>query len=273
MFVPYRKLALGGGGMKGILHVGILQELEKYQKLYFPDGIYGCSIGSILATCVAFEIPLSTDLVKKYLNFESVIPEATMEMVTGLFTTKGLFSMDLFEKILVEFFDSVGIDIRSKVLNDARMPLFVVTSNITKGIPTILSKNVSILDALKCSCCIPVIFKPQALYGQLYVDGGLFTPCLSTLVPDALSLVLTKKRTALMTPDTIEEISPIDYVRQIYSMSMNQFYKQVKDNKNILALEYPNLTSDSDLNDFNMDEILSHCSKVLNDFLGTKSVD
>lgn len=58
MSVIFRRLALGGGGAKGILHVGALQELSKRQPLDFPKGVYGSSIGSILATYIAFGLPI-----------------------------------------------------------------------------------------------------------------------------------------------------------------------------------------------------------------------
>ena len=68
MSLPFRKLGLGGGGVKGILHIGALRELSKHQTLEFPDGIYGCSIGSIIADIPLFALriigsPVSTDLI------------------------------------------------------------------------------------------------------------------------------------------------------------------------------------------------------------------
>ena len=71
MSVLFYRLALGGGGAKGILHIGALQELSKFQPLYFQNGIYGSSIGSIIATYVAFGLPIDNmvPLLKKYLVY------------------------------------------------------------------------------------------------------------------------------------------------------------------------------------------------------------
>jgi patatin-like phospholipase/acyl hydrolase len=55
---PFQKLALGGGGVKGILHIGALQELSKHQPLIFPEGVYGSSIGAVIGTYVAFGLPI-----------------------------------------------------------------------------------------------------------------------------------------------------------------------------------------------------------------------
>jgi hypothetical protein len=57
----FKILALSGGGSKGYLHIGALEILEeKVGNLheYFKEGIYGCSVGSIIGTAIAFGIPL-----------------------------------------------------------------------------------------------------------------------------------------------------------------------------------------------------------------------
>jgi predicted acylesterase/phospholipase RssA len=68
-------LALGGGGLKGCLEIGAIRELERRfgpLHLKFKDGIYGCSIGSIIATCIAFGVP--TDKIQReFMEFGSII--------------------------------------------------------------------------------------------------------------------------------------------------------------------------------------------------------
>ena len=271
MSLPFRKLSLSGGGVKGILQYGILSNLKKYQELDFPDGVWGCSIGAIIGTCIAFQIPLETIDIKKYLSFDKVLPKPTFQDITGIISSKGVFTMDLFEKHLIQIFAEHDFDIATKKIGDAHMPLYIVGSNITKGVPTVFSKEVPLLQALKCSCCLPGIFKPQELYGQLYVDGGLFVPDLGVLNSDGLHLFLTKKRTKLMTPQTIDSVSPIDYIRNLYSMSMNQFHK-FQGAEYCIDLEYPGMTSDSNLDSFEIDKIVDHTDQVLRRFLITKGL-
>jgi hypothetical protein len=274
MSIPLRKLGLGGGGMKGIMQVGALLELSKHQPLIFPDGIYGCSIGSVLATYVSFELPFDkvVELSQKYLAFDKVIPKPTFEDVTGMFSSKGMFGMDTFEEAIIAMFNDVGLDIKDKKIGDAKMPLYILSSNITKGVPTIFSKDVGILDALKCSCCLPGVFKPQELYGQLYVDGDLLTPCLSLLIPDTLVLSLPAQKPIRMTTDVILNMSPIDYMRGLYSMTINRFHQHFK-NENTLSLSYPGLSSTSDLSNFDVADILKHSGEVLRDFLFSESTN
>ncbi len=258
--------------MKGILHVGALRELQKYQRLEFPDGIYGCSIGSIIATYLSFNLPIddkTIELTKKYLTFEKITPKPSFNDLRSALSDKGVFSMDLFEKTMIELFSEVGIDIKSKRIGDTNQPLHIIASNITKGIPTIFTKDVPILDAMKCSCCIPGVFKPQTLYGQVYVDGGLLVPCISWIEPDALTFSLTKHTTTKITPETLTHISPVDFMKDIYSMSFNYFMKLHK-NDNIVTLYYPNLHSDSDIEEFDISDILNTSETSLRNFLISK---
>jgi len=276
MSIAFRKLALGGGGMKGILHIGALQHLSNYQPLIFPDGVYGCSIGSIIATYVAFGLPMENikPLVQKYLNMDNVIPTSSFSDMVRVFSTKGMYSMDLFEQQIIALFEDVGVDIRTKTLSDAKMPLFIVSSNITKGTPTVFSGKVSVIMALKCSCCIPGVFRPQELYGSLYVDGDLFTPCIASIIShDVTTLILSleKQRGDPITGKNVDTISPIDYVYQMYLMMMIRFYKAQKVG-NMVSLYYPGLLSSSNIKELELDVILESAGNQLDRFL-TKRID
>lgn len=271
MSLLFRKLALGGGGVKGILHIGALQELSKHQPLYFPDGVYGTSIGSIVATYVAFELPLNDilPLIQKYLVYEKIVPKPDMSHITNCFSAKGMFNMDLFEKTLKEMFLEVGLNIEGKTLNDAKMPLYIISSNITKRIPSVISGNVPLITALKCSCCLPAVFRPQELYGCLYIDGDLFSPCISNVVDidnSTLVLSLLKQNGDAMTPKNIDKVSPFDYVGNLYLMVMTEFYK-AQQKPGILHLKYPGLYSTSKIEDLDLNAIFKYSAESLNGFL------
>jgi hypothetical protein len=272
MSLPFRKLGLGAGGIKGILHIGALRELQKYQPLQFPDGIYGCSVGSVIATYLSFNLPIDDKavyLTKKYLTFDKIIPKPSFNDIKNAFSEKGMFNMDMFEENMVNMFSEAGVDIKGKRIGDAQQPLYIIASNITKGIPAIFSKDVPILDALKCSCCLPGVFKPQNLYGQLYIDGGVLVPCISWVQKDALVFSLTKQVICDINPSTLSMMSPLDYMKDIYAMAVNHFMESHK-NDLIVGLSYPDLHSDSDLEEFDMDDILNTGSELTRTFLTSK---
>lgn len=275
MSVLFRRLALGGGGAKGVLHIGALQELSTFQKLEFPDGVYGSSIGSIIATYIAFQLPIekTIPLLKKYLVFEKIAPKPNFTQMAKSLSTKGMYDMDMFETLILDFFNEAGVDLKDKRIKDAHMPLYIVSSNITKGVPVIFSGDVPIISALRCSCCIPGVFRPQPLYDQLYIDGDVFTPAISKVVPkDASTLVinLKKQNPKIMNPDNIESISPFEYIANLYLMTMTQFYNAQKDTTSV-SLFHPKLFSTSSLDEIDIDEVLNTGRTQLRRFLTKNS--
>lgn len=272
MSLPFRKLALGAGGIKGILHIGALQELSKFQKLEFPDGIYGSSIGSIIATYLSFGLPIdgkTVELTKKYLSMNKIVGKPTFHDLTNAFADKGLFNMDMFQTAVIDMFNEVDIDIKSKKIGDTKNPLYIVASNLTKGVPTVFSKDVPILDAILCSCCMPGLFKPREMYGQIYVDGGVFTPSLTTLAPDSLYLALPTHIKTRITSSTIESISPFQFINMVYRMATYNFVIHQKTDLTV-NLEYPDLQSDSDLEEFDIEDVLNTAQVLTRGFLRSK---
>ena len=260
--------------MKGILHIGVLKELSKHQELVFPDGVYGVSIGALIGTFVAFGLSLDADLTKLF-KLSSFIPEPDFSKLPEMISLKGVFEMDTLEKTIIKVFMERGVDLKTKVLGDAKMPLYIISSNLTKGKPTIFSKNVPVLDALKCSCCIPGVFRPQILYGQVFVDGDLFTPSVDKFITDtsrALCISLKKQKIAnnSIVPETIETMSPITYVHDMYSMVTQNFFTQVK-KPCTLQVHYPGLLSMTDISKLDVDDILKKSGSDLSRFLRSKS--
>lgn len=273
MSIPIRRIALGGGGAKGILHIGALQEIAKHQPLEFPDGIYGSSVGSIIASCIAFRIPLDGILkfIRAYSSIESIIPsKLDLQHISKMFSEKGVYTMETFETRMIELFQSNGISIADKTLNDAYMPLHIVATNITRGVPTVFSGNVPLLDAIKCSCCIPVLFRPIELYGQLYIDGDILTPCIASVAPaDTFCISLNKKGKNSITPSILESMSPLEYISNVYSMAMRQFQKS-QSTTTTIHLSYPLLYSDSDISEHDLDKIIQYASEDCRRFLATQ---
>jgi len=273
----FTRLGLSGGGIKGILHVGALQELSKHQPLDFPKGVYGSSIGSIIGTYIAFGLPIEKlpELTKKHLSTKNFIPSIGLFDIASCLSKKGLFSMNYLEKTICEVFDEAGLDIRNKLIGDAKMPLFIVASNVTKGKPTIFSKNVPLLEAIKCSCCVPGVFKPQVLYNQVYVDGDFFSPNIYGIVPtsdDTLILTLPRPRAIRITAETIDSISPFDFAYDLLSIATRQADGRTKKSPCTLPLIYPLLTSTSDLENMDIADMFKHTSNRLHRFLLSKNL-
>lgn len=166
--------------------MGALLALERVRgNLTFPNGIYGCSVGSILATAVAFNLTGTQirTLFDTYFDLQRFVPQLRLTSLTDLSAKKGLFSMDMLESTIVEAFRSQDIDLRNKQISDAPQPLYIVASNMTTQSTTVFSGTVPILDAIRCSSCLPIVFVPQVLYNQVYLDGGVLLDSLASVTP------------------------------------------------------------------------------------------
>jgi hypothetical protein len=205
-----RSIALGGGGTRGGLHVGALRALEEYKgDLIFPDGIYGASVGGFLAVAIAFHMKLDDirRMYDKHFTASNFFPDPKLDVVLTTLDRRGMFSMDTLMNRVVEMFLENGVDLRGKRLCDAPQKVYIVASNMTTGLPTLLTGRVPILDALRCSAAIPLVFEPQMLYGNVYLDAGVHLRCLGTVVPKETLVIHISGGVQRITPkSTLPEI-------------------------------------------------------------------
>lgn len=260
------------------MHVGALIELSKHQPLVFPKGVYGSSIGSVVATYVAFGLSMENapNLLQKHLSFKAILPTFDFASVATAFSTKGVGTMDLFENQILALFDEAGLDIRKKTISEASMPLYIVASNLTDGVPCVFSDKIPVIDALKASCCIPGAFRPYELYGKAYIDGDVLLPSitnvLKTVEDDTLIFILPKRRRHILTPRRIESMSPVDYISEIHTLKM-RVGQMVSNTPQTVFLRYPGLDSSSELSQFNVPDILLTAGLQLDRFLRSEHLD
>jgi hypothetical protein len=212
----FRSIAFGGGGMRGALHLGGLRAVLEFQdSLTFPDGIYGYSIGSIIATALSFNLKLHQiqQMIDESMHLESVMRNPKLTMFTDLFDKCGLLSMDEVERSIVNAFLKQGVDLRGKSIQDAPQKLFIGASNMTLRRPVFFTGKIPILTAIRASCCIPCFFQPQVIYNNVYVDGGIYMYYFDEYLPkDCLSFIVSYSPKGLRPQDlTLPEL-----VKQLY---------------------------------------------------------
>lgn len=215
----FTSIAFGGGGMRGTLHVGGLKALSEVQEsLTFPNGIYGYSIGAVIATALAFnlKLPQLEQMIEDSMNLESIIKKVTLDCVFNLVQRCGLFQMDHVEESIVNAFLKQGVDLRGKVIADAPQKLFIGASDLTRRKPVFFSGQVPILAALRASCCIPGFFQPQVIYDHVYVDGGVYMYYLDDYLPkDCLTFVVSYSPRSLYPSDLDGNLA--EFAKQLYA--------------------------------------------------------
>jgi len=149
-------VALGGGGARGIAHIGVLKALEESNICI--SYISGTSIGALVASYYAFGKDLS-DIkeIGKNLNFTSVIGFSLHK--------KGMFSTRSIENMIIRDLGVVNIE-------DAKIPLAICTTDISTGEQIVLRRG-NLAKAVCASIAIPGIFIPIEIKNRTLIDGGI----------------------------------------------------------------------------------------------------
>lgn len=154
-------MVLGGGGAKGIAHLGAIKALEEAG---IPiDYIAGTSMGAIYASLYAI-----------YRDFKEVFKLSTQAFVkspTGLMDLNLIPRYSIFkDKKIVGHLQHLYSDME---LEDLWLPFYCISSNLTKPEMTIHEKG-KLKDIIRTSMAVPGLFKPILIDNNLHVDGGVF---------------------------------------------------------------------------------------------------
>jgi NTE family protein len=162
-------LALGGGGVRGFAHLGVLRVLER--EGLAPRVVAGTSMGAIVATLYAL-LP-SLDVVEATLaEFFRRFAPALGRLAAQASSSHGGIAVD--EPSLLEpaafhgYFDQL---IPDTTFEKTRLPLAVVAVDLVSGEEVVYTSG-PVRPAVLGSAALPGIFPPIAFNGRLLVDGG-----------------------------------------------------------------------------------------------------
>jgi NTE family protein len=162
-------LVLGGGGAKGMAHVGVLEEFERAG---IPiDIIVGCSAGSIVGALYA-DCPRASH-VKHLLRPLKCGDVLDIDLISARFgLVKGRFLCQFLKRHL-----------HSQHFEGLHIPLYVVATDILAGESVCLSSG-PLVPAVHASCAIPLIFSPVYHYERWLVDGCVADPVPVSMAKD-----------------------------------------------------------------------------------------
>ncbi|MBQ0029488.1 MAG: patatin-like phospholipase family protein [Bacteroidales bacterium] len=150
-------LALSGGGIRGVAHIGVLKALEEYGLK--PDVISGVSAGSIVAAMYA-----DGHSVEEMLSFfqQSSFAKSTklnMPKNGGFMSTKGY--ANYLKQIL-----------KATTFEELEIPLIINATELQTGTIEYFTSG-DLLSAVVASSSVPILFNPTKRNGKYYVDGGV----------------------------------------------------------------------------------------------------
>jgi len=179
-----RHIVISGGGLTGFTFYGALRELSKqnYWNLSNIKTIYGTSVGSLLAFVMALGYDwedIDDYFIKRPLN--NVFKLNAYSMFDCI-QNKGIFNKKSIEGLLSPLFagKDVPIEINLKdfyLLTGIEIHSFTTEVNSFKMIDMSYKTHPDwhVIDAIYCSCSIPIIFLPFFHENETYCDGGFLS--------------------------------------------------------------------------------------------------
>ena len=150
-------IALGGGGARGIGHIGVLKAFEEIGVKF--DYIAGTSAGSIVGALYAFGKPIAEiEELAKSLKRKNIIGG----MIPFLKPAK----TENLEEILNNIFGDIT------VFSEMKIPFCAVCTDLKTGKEVDFDYG-NVAKVISGSCAVPGIFTPVSYEGMHLVDGGL----------------------------------------------------------------------------------------------------
>lgn len=162
-------LVLGGGGMKGFAHIGVLRAFE--ERGIRPTVLAGTSIGSLIAAAYAGGMPLDEmEGRARSLKKHDLFRIDHISMVSKRMLSPSLYLSKPLRRLVDEI-------VPKGTFRELGRPLLINTvdleaaSQVLWGLPGL--DDVSIADAVYASCALPGFFPPGVIAGRTCADGGI----------------------------------------------------------------------------------------------------
>ena len=155
-------VALSGGAAKGLAHIGVIKAFEEMGIRI--DYIAGSSMGALIGAAYASGIPIDT-LEKIAVDTDW---KTTAKLFIPGFSTSGLIDGKRVKEFLYTFYGD-------KKIEDLPIPFAATAADISSGKLYVINKG-SLLEAVRASISIPIVFTPVKHKDIFLVDGGLVDP-------------------------------------------------------------------------------------------------
>jgi predicted acylesterase/phospholipase RssA len=223
----YTGLVIGGGGVRGITMLGALEYFYNQRQLDATQLSFcaGSSIGAILAFLLICGYQ-PKELLDQAIFMGNWFAATDISSISSLFQNWGFIDPSSFFLKIEKLIKTVPKDCCFIDLYKKRKIHFVVTGcNLSTGKIEYLdyknTPNMKIIDALRISCSLPLIFTKAEYNKNLYLDGGLLNNIPMSIVPDEL-----KKNTLVVYNDpNMEECADftmVSYIVRFMQLSISE---------------------------------------------------
>jgi NTE family protein len=165
---PRIALVLGGGGLKGFAHIGVLRALE--ERGIVPAAYAGSSIGALVAAACATGMSVS-DIAGHALRVRrrDLFRLNHMGMLLERMRAPSIYSEEPLRALVQRVVPHL-------CFHELTTPLYVNTVDAQRGTQVVWGlpglQDVFVDDAVYASCALPVFFPPGRVDGRWCIDGG-----------------------------------------------------------------------------------------------------
>lgn len=162
-------LVLGGGGMKGFAHIGVLRALEEAG--VHPTCFAGTSIGALISAAYIGGMPLE-EMERRALSIRrrDLFRINHVGMLLERMRSPSIYLEEPLRALCSNAISNTSFDQLST-------PLLVNTVDVERGTQVVWGlpglQDVRIDDAVYASCALPGFFPPGRVDGRLCIDGGV----------------------------------------------------------------------------------------------------
>lgn len=164
-------VVLGGGGMKGLAHVGGLRALEEAGLL--PSEIIGTSIGALVGSLVGSGLGWRELTARaRVLRKESIVGINRWALMFNGIRQTSVFRGEPFQDYIRSQLPVTDFD---ELLVPVSMNAVDLENGQTVWFGSGGRTDVPVADAVYASCALPLFYPPAILGGRPFVDGGVGT--------------------------------------------------------------------------------------------------
>jgi predicted acylesterase/phospholipase RssA len=269
-------IVFAGNALRSLCICGILRYIYCYKMDVNIRDVAGTSMGAFFSLAYALKIPIErlekmlynimkTDITKVYPNnFINLINEYGLNNSRDYLNEFRVYIKEIYNQDDITFLD---------LTKKTGINLYISVTEVNTGSNIIFNvdehPNVSVLDAISASMCLPILSKPVKINDKYYIDGYLtnnfpievFSHINSEFI---LGVGVNTRKECIL---NMKEMTFINYFYNLFHMVYKNtdtlcYYNKLKNHKNILfitdspvkSILNPNITDD--YIDFSIDEEL-----------------
>jgi NTE family protein len=162
-------LVLGGGGLKGFAHIGVIRALKELK--IDPLVVAGTSIGALIAAAYGNDMPVK-EMEERARNLKrrDLFRLNRMGMLLERTKSPSIYLEDPLRQVVE------GV-VQQSSFQKLKRRVLVNTVDIQRGSQVVWGlhglRDVSVIDAVYASCALPGFYPPGYVGGRLCVDGGV----------------------------------------------------------------------------------------------------